>query len=543
MKKILLYLSILSISYNILADQLFKFDKNNKYLDEIFVQRWSWFSICDFAYANNTDGGGEFINATPFNPEDVTAGSVIFSTAYGIEDFLEKVHPKIKNPYILVTIYYGPVMNIKKYIDDPKIIAWFGQSNRDAVTFKKFTIIPLGIMRDESFFEKHEQYNNFFKQLRNIPKENLAYVNFTVHEGRHDGRGDIYDIFKDQKYCTVSKQKPFIEYMQEMAKHKFVISPMGDMQDCYRHWEAMLVGAIPIIQSSPLDPVFKDLPVVIVDNYNEITEEFLNKKYEEIKNKKYKLKKLYMQYWVNKINKKKSEFFAIENKLNKYQAFLDQGTFEGFDKNDEKPLSRYHTFLTAFKHFEKNNGKIVVELGTTRSFVHGGLEGCNLDDPKYWTPNEPQNWDWGAGFFTRLAAECLVPLNAKIHTVDLASSHITRCKIITSDFKEQISYHIMSSLDFLANYKGQIDLLYMDTGDMTPIEPTAELQLAEAKIIVERNLISKNGIILIDDVKNTTPKKFGDTTGLGKSKYALPYLLKNGFKIIENEYQVILEKE
>jgi hypothetical protein len=32
------------------------------------------------------------------------------------------------------------------------------------------------------------------------------------------------------------------------------------------------------------------------------------------------------------------------------------------------------------------------------------------------------------------------------------------------------------------------------------------------------------------------------TNKLGKSKYGLPYLLENGYEIIEDEYQVILKK-
>jgi hypothetical protein len=47
---------------------------------------------------------------------------------------------------------------------------------------------------------------------------------------------------------------------------------------------------------------------------------------------------------------------------------------------------------------------------------------------------------------------------------------------------------------------------------------------------------------LIDDVRNQTPLKFGEINGLGKSKYSLPYLLKHGFEIVENEYQVILKR-
>ena len=85
-------------------------------------------------------------------------------------------------------------------------------------------------------------------------------------------------------------------------------------------------------------------------------------------------------------------------------------------------------------------------------------------------------------------------------------------------------------------------MLYLDTGDMTPIEPTALLQLDEVKIVVKRNLLSPNGLILIDDVKNQTPKKFGDKSGLGKSKYSIPYLLEHWYEIIMDEYQVILRR-
>ncbi len=233
--------------------------------------------------------------------------------------------------------------------------------------------------------------------------------------------------------------------------------------------------------------------------------------------------------------------------LDSYKDYLDNGTHEGQDWSSFQviPLSRYYTFKAAFDHFEQYNGKIVVELGTSRSFTHGGHPGCNQDDTRYWMPDQPEHWDWGAGFFTRMAATSLFHLKPRIHTIDISAQHLARCKFMTNDFSDIIQYHLYSSIDFLryCNFPDGIDLLYLDTGDMTPIEPTALLQLEEAKIIVERNLISNNGIILIDDVRNQTPKKFGDLSGLGKSKYALPYLLDHGFEIIMNEYQVLLRKK
>ncbi len=256
---------------------------------------------------------------------------------------------------------------------------------------------------------------------------------------------------------------------------------------------------------------------------------------------------------IMKINKTYSTLFillisspciaSIEKRLAPYKKYLEEGTFVGWNDKERRPKSRYETFLYSFNHFEKHHGKTIVELGTSRSFVHGGLQGCNSNDRKYWTPNNPENWDWGAGFFTRMAASSLTHLNPVIHTIDIAQAHINRCKHMTQLFNHLINYHVISSVDFLKRYQGKIDLLYIDTGDMWPIEPTARLQLEEAIVIVQRNLLTDNGIILIDDVKNQTPRKFGETSRLGKAKYSIPYFLKHGFEIVMNEYQVILRRK
>jgi hypothetical protein len=233
-------------------------------------------------------------------------------------------------------------------------------------------------------------------------------------------------------------------------------------------------------------------------------------------------------------------------KLEPYREYFEKWTCSGggWEGCEVIPKSRYHTFKAAFEYIEEK-GKVILELGTSRSFTHGGHIGCNSDDRGYWMPDQPENWDWGAGFFTRMAAHALSHRPIEIHTVDISFQHIERCKYMTYDLQDKIHYHVASSLDFLAycEFPGGIDLIYLDTGDMTPIEPTAQLQLEEVKIIVERNLVADGGYILIDDVKNQTPRQYGDTSGLGKSKYSLPYLLNHGFEMVIDEYQVLLRKK
>jgi len=242
------------------------------------------------------------------------------------------------------------------------------------------------------------------------------------------------------------------------------------------------------------------------------------------------------------INVKSAE--SVE-KLEKYKKFLQEGTDQCIDLSHWAipPKSRYETFKKAFKHFEKNNGKIVVELGATRSFVDGAYQGCLSTNPKYWEPNNPTVWDWGAGSFTRVAAECLCNLNPEFHSIDISHQAVNISRTMTKEFAHIMHFHRCSSTDFLSQWdsKRKIDLIYLDTGGMD--EYTCKLQLQEAKIIVERDLLSHNGMILIDDVKNSTPRRLhGETSDLGKSKYSIPYLLAHGFKIVADEYQVILIK-
>ena len=91
--------------------------------------------------------------------------------------------------------------------------------------------------------------------------------------------------------------QPFEEYILELTRSKFVISPHGHGLDCYRTWEALLVNTIPIVKTSSLDALYTDLPVMIVKNWSEVTKEFLEEQYSIIKNKSYKLEKLYFNYW------------------------------------------------------------------------------------------------------------------------------------------------------------------------------------------------------------------------------------------------------
>ena len=92
-------------------------------------------------------------------------------------------------------------------------------------------------------------------------------------------------------------------------KYAFVVSPFGNGYDCHRTWEALILGCIPIVKSSGLDNLYEGLPVLIVQDWNDITEKLLMKVITEFKHKhekgEFNYDKLTLKYWMDKINSHK----------------------------------------------------------------------------------------------------------------------------------------------------------------------------------------------------------------------------------------------
>jgi hypothetical protein len=93
-----------------------------------------------------------------------------------------------------------------------------------------------------------------------------------------------------------------INTWKTQSEYAFVISPHGNGLDCHRTWEAIALGTIPIVKTSPLDNLFEGLPVWIVKEWSQVNEPSMLKKIEEYKNKKFNLEKMQLSYWLKIIN-------------------------------------------------------------------------------------------------------------------------------------------------------------------------------------------------------------------------------------------------
>lgn len=294
------------------AQLLSKYYMSGGDIFETFINKWSFYELCEFGYDSLSHPLQYPLSSKPgglsFDPKKVLKGDLIFVRGRYVHEFFRNLAPYIKVPYCIVT--HGEyldafVESYLPYLDSPSVIAWFG-THPCPKMHPKFIPIPLGIPACRVSGYQNKKRDAFFKYLRAKKKNGLLYANFS--EKTHSERCLVEKILRRASYCYFSKRLPYDDYLKEMAGYKFTLSPCGLGIDCYRTWEALLVGSIPIVKKSYLDNLYKDLPVLIVDDWEDITEAFLHKKYQEIMLRKYDIRKLYMDYWIDMIRDRRNRF-------------------------------------------------------------------------------------------------------------------------------------------------------------------------------------------------------------------------------------------
>ncbi len=231
-----------------------------------------------------------------FEAKNVRDGDIIYVEGCIFHHFYKYEKDKIKNKYILIT--HGNDFSMpgvyKDLLEDPNLIVWFAQ-NVD-YEHPKLKFLPIGIDR---IAERREIYLKTLRDLRKNEqrKTHLLFMNFRTCTNPKE-RNPVYNAFKDQPFCFSTKYLKDVDiFLSDLAGSKFVLSPRGGGMDCFRTWEALYLNTIPVMKSCSLDPLYEGLPVLIVNDWSEVTEEFLERKYREFAEQEFDLKKLSLKYW------------------------------------------------------------------------------------------------------------------------------------------------------------------------------------------------------------------------------------------------------
>lgn len=175
-------------------------------------------------------------------------------------------------------------------LDDPNLLAFV--LSQDVFTYRadrthemkahpKILPLPLGVnFRDaKGWVRGGEHFQQLVKLIVDdrwerdhlvIARDSQAYQRQALHLQMRGKFGDIFEAGNNK-----DKSRDF--YIKDLAESRFILSPPGWGSDCYRHWEALLIGIMPLVLPTSISSSggLAHTPVLIYDDLSTVTPENL----------------------------------------------------------------------------------------------------------------------------------------------------------------------------------------------------------------------------------------------------------------------------
>ena len=184
------------------------------------------------------------------------------------------------------------------------IIHWFAQN----CEVKEPNVTPIPVAVENSYIFPPSVKQDVMHQLTaaDIPKEEKTFLCFNIDTNKVD-RTAAWRHCWNQPWSLCQKGFNNIglvkAYMDQMARHWFIVSPDGNGIDCVRTWEALYMGAIPIVKRHVFTEYYAQfLPIAIVDSWDEVTPIWMRKTLAAMQSRSHNWNIIKMSYWRKRIS-------------------------------------------------------------------------------------------------------------------------------------------------------------------------------------------------------------------------------------------------
>lgn len=298
---------------------------------------------CDIHSATPISSIKELVN---YNWDALRPGSTVYVCSSALGQVAQSLD-RLPHPIILVSgdadedvpfQIFSSNVDFQTFIESPKIIHWFAQNG--VIRHPKFSQIPIGLdyhtmsavlniygpqcspLEQERALQQilqrasmlinrsHKTYSNFHSLPTVVSREEMRIANPHLSFNSSVLSGNDRSLAIEHVPASIVERElrrvDRKTTWENQAQYAFVISPHGYGLDCHRTWEALCLGCIPIVRTSPLDGLFEGLPVYIVQDWSDVTEANLKKVLADFSQRTFDLNRLTLSYWMNKINAKKA---------------------------------------------------------------------------------------------------------------------------------------------------------------------------------------------------------------------------------------------
>jgi hypothetical protein len=266
------------------------------------------------------------------------------------------VHAHIRVPYLLLSdtadegITHAPPVDA--LLAAPTLRHWWACDN-EVLDSPKLDSLPLGVMDSFELGEEgrpqsvafHANVSAYLATLlaaHDQPKAGWLMMQMSeTHAERHRVRATFGRGWGNGEVRLTPEATGKLavgEYLMALGRHRFVLSPRGNGLDAHRTWEALLVGTVPVVRSSALNPLYARLPVLIVRDWAELTPALLRDFWGNFSARRpyYAWERLFADHWLGAIAVQRERCLAAERAKRAPQYVYDYNLPGGWVALDRK---------------------------------------------------------------------------------------------------------------------------------------------------------------------------------------------------------------
>lgn len=274
-----------------------------------FIQGNKFKALAHFTYAPprgpNPDSSRTLINnigssdyrylSSNFDKRRLVNGNRIYTHTFYVDQLFETIWD-LDVSLVVITHNADTPANI----EPPQNVKMWYSTNVDIIN-ERVKSIPIGLENDRWLGEK---LNKMQKKLQK-PKvfKKMIYLNHNVGTNPTK-RQKPYDVLKGQGWVTAgngANGEGFDNYLENIYNHPFVVCPEGNGIDTHRVWECLYMNTIPVMVRNINNSFYADLPILFIDDWEELSEKFLHDSYMKIIEGTWNMKKLDFDYWKHEI--------------------------------------------------------------------------------------------------------------------------------------------------------------------------------------------------------------------------------------------------
>ena len=221
-----------------------------------YISGMSYRALCDFYY-------DEFQKFNPSNEQQFD-GMKFFIKTDLVGQFEQIILPLLRNKFYVYC--HNSDLNAPSslnLLNHPLLIHCFSQNAN--FVHPNLSSIPIGIANS------HWPHGDIkaLKEVQslNIKKDNLVYCNFST-KTNIKARAECLRHAERFNQC---EKKPFKDYLQDIDRSFFCISPEGNGIDCHRNWECFYLKTVPIVTESVNINFYKSYPFLILKNWSDFS--------------------------------------------------------------------------------------------------------------------------------------------------------------------------------------------------------------------------------------------------------------------------------